>query len=227
MLYSSDYYIVLTDSAIIILAGHISVIMSKLSEIHCQCQCFQFVSSEISIPTLFLLSSSVLHFLLHPSHRTSCPIFFLHFLGAVVAFEQSLLCFIWRAAFAPLLHRTVIEQPNLTIRVCLPPLACQGTAHCHSAGNWKGNEMWYLLCMSPLPHLRDRADVSFTIFKENETRGRMMEMHWGIFLSDKQQPDHTCLNPTLNQAWHGKFPVTIDLLVHSESKNAAWCYTVQ
>ncbi len=224
MFYSSDYRIVLTDSAIIILAGHISVIMSKLSEIHCQCQCFNLFRPRFpyrlsfSFPHLSFTSYYTLH------TEQVVRFFFLHFLGAVVAFEQSLLCFIWRAAFAPLLHRTVIEQPNLTIRVCLPPLACQGTAHCHSAGNWKGNEMWYLLCMSPLPHLRDRADVSFTIFKENETRGRMMEMHWGILLSDKQQPD---LNPTLNQAWHGKFPVTIDLLVHSESKNAAWCYTVQ
>lgn len=168
--------VVLTDSAII-LAGHISAVMSKLSEILSNssiCSVRDFHKTLFySFPHLPFTSYYILlpHISLSQrkweKNRTSCPIFFLHLLGAVVAFEKSLLCFIWRAAFAPLLHRTVIEQPNLTFRAGLSQLACRGTAHCHSAGNWKGNEMWYLLCMSPLLHLRDHADVRFTIFKEN------------------------------------------------------------
>lgn len=125
---------VLNDSAII-LTGHISGIMSELSEIHCQCQCFNLFRPRFpyrfsfSFPHLSFTSYYTLLTRISLSqrkwkknNRTSCLIFFLHLLCAVVAFEKSLLCFIWHVAFAPLLHRTVIEQPILTIS--RPSSAC-------------------------------------------------------------------------------------------------------
>lgn len=107
--------------------------MSKLSEIYCECQSFNLfrptISCRLSLYFSLFLSFPRLSFIsnykylsspnLLPNrkkHKTSCPVFFLHFLDLVVAFEKSLLCFICHAAGAPLLQRTVIEQPNISIR---------------------------------------------------------------------------------------------------------------
>ncbi len=186
--------VVLTGSAII-LAGHISAIMSKLSEIHCQCQCFNLFCLiftyrlSFSFPHLHLSFTS--YYTLHPrialyqwkwkKTQNKLSDFLSLFPRCSRSIWEVIIVFHLACCLCSSAPPDCDWAAKPHIRAGLPPLARQGTAHCHSAGNWKGNEMWYLLCMSPLPHLRDRADVSFTIFKENETRVRMMEMHWGDF----------------------------------------------